>query len=609
MEALRADLLSCAGATSPGRAEAPSRSILLSGRKKLVLLGGAGLIALTLIAAVLFTHVNPSSPRPKKIAVLPFENLGPAEDEYFADGLTDEIASRLSSIHGLGVISRTSSTQYKKTTKPLPVVGKELGVDYILEGAIRWEEIGGRERIRITPRLIQISGDVNLWADNFDRTLDDIFAIQTEIATMVVRSLDIVLGESENRAINAVPTKNLEAYQSYLRGLWFSARFERPNVEMAIDMLTRAVELDSTFARAYAELSIAHMYEYWYGFDRTNVRLARARGYLDRAFALQPDLPEANLALGYYHLYGSRDYTQALEAFAAAERSLPNSSRAIEADGYVWRRQGKFEAAAERLKQAFELDPQNGGLLMEIGNTFRMLGRYAEAQEYLDRSISLLPDQSIAYIWKARIDLTWHGDTSMSRTDLDRVPRAYTPVRDLVWLDLYERRYQSALDRLSRLPGPLLDDQIAFLPISMVRGLILEFMKDTARAEASFDTARVYLESQAEERPEDGRIHQSLGIVYAGLGRREAAIHEARLAVEELPLTRDAWWGVFPVITLAQVYTMTGRYDAAIDQLESLLSGVASREITPPILLLDPNYDPLRNNPRFQSLLTKYASP
>ncbi len=238
---------------------------------KISLLVGSALvvIAVLVLAYFLVSHEEKPASRMKMIAVLPFENLGPAEDESFADGLTEEIASRLSAVSKLGVISRTSSIQYKKTSKTLPVVAKELGVDYILEGTIRWVKTAGTQRIRITPQLIKVSGDVHLWADNIDRTLDDIFAVQTEIATQVVKALDIVLGESEKRVIEAIPTKNLEAYQAYLRGLPFSRRNERPSVEMAIEMFHRAVQLDSTFALAYARLSYAHLLYFWVGYERT----------------------------------------------------------------------------------------------------------------------------------------------------------------------------------------------------------------------------------------------------------------------------------------------------------------------------------------------------
>jgi tetratricopeptide (TPR) repeat protein len=496
--------------------------------------------------------------------------------------------------------------QYKRTSKTLPVVAKELGVDYVLEGTIQWVKTGGSERIRITPQLIKVSGgERHLWADNIDRTLDDIFAVQTEIATRVVKSLDIVLGEGEKRTIEAIPTKNLEAYQAYLRGLSALHRSERPAVEMAIEMFHRAVELDSTFALAYAKLSLAHLLYFWMGFERTKERLSAAKECLDRAFALQGELPEAYFALGFYYYAGYRNYDRALEAFEVAEKRLPNNSEVLERVAAIWRRQGKFEGAAEHLKKASELDPQNAQFAWQLGVTLSALGRCAEAEGYYDRSITLMPDQGTAYVQKAWMYFTWLGDTKKCRSELERVPMQYYPWESLAWLDIYERNYQSALDRLDHAPASVSEEVVSITPVAELRGLVRAFMNDSARSRVSFDSARVFLESEIKKRPDDYRLHQSLGVVYAGLGHSEAAVREAELATQQLPLSLDAFFGVYPLISLAQVYIMVGRYDAALDRLEFLTSLHAPKEVTAHALRLDPTYDVLRGNPRFQALLAK----
>ncbi len=607
IDELLVDLRSCLGdATRAGTAAAPvTRPKRRISFRWTVL--GAGVLALGLAAYFILAGKEPArSSHLTMIAVLPFENLGPSEDEYFTDGLTDEITSRLSRVRDLGVISRMSAMQYKKTTKPLRTVAKELGVDYVLEGTTRWVKTGNNQRIRITPELIRVADDVHLWADNFDRTLDDIFAVQTEIATQVVGSLDIVLNENQKRALEIVPTKNLDAYQAYLRGLSFSERIERPNIETAITMFRQAVELDSTFALAYTQLAWAHLYYYWQGFDPTMQRLAMAKDAIDRAFGLQPGLPEAYVAQGLYYLFGFRDYEQALKALTAAEGRDPNNRKALEYVAYIWRRQGKFEEAIERLKKVTELDPQNGIPPLEIGNTYRMLGQYSDAEGYLDRAISLNPDYSDAYLWKAVIALAWHGDITQSRLDLERVPKQYEYWFQLTWLDIYERKYQAALNRLAQVSVPLYEGNYAVIPLSQIKGLIYRFMGDSALARTAFDSARVVLESEAKARPDDFRPRMSLGIVYAGLGRTAAAIQAATEATTLLPVSRDAWAGVFPVINLAQVDAMVGKNQAASETLDRLLSSHASREITVPILRLDPMYDPLRAEPGFQALLKKY---
>jgi tetratricopeptide (TPR) repeat protein len=420
-----------------------------------------------------------------------------------------------------------------------------------------------------------------------------------------VKSLDLVLSEGAKRAIAAIPSKNLEAYQTYLRGLSFSNSLEKSNLEMTIELFDRAVKLDSTFALAYAELSIAHLNYYWLGFDRTMKRMASAKQCLDRAFVLQGDLPEAYVALGYYYYFGYRNYDRALEALGIAEKKLPNNNRALEAVAYIWRRQGKFEAAVEQLKRVFDLDPKDAALPVEIGNTLRMIGKYADAEVYLDRSIALLPDESEPYIWKAAIDLLWHGDTKKSRGELERVPKQYERWLNLTWLDIYDRNFQSALDRLAHSPSNVYEDNFSVIPVSQLRGLIYRFANDSLRSRTSFDSARVYLESELAMRPDDYRVQKSLAIVYAGLGRAEEAVRRAGLVIELLPVSQDAWAGVSPLITRAQVYAMVGEKDRALAELEYIFSLHAAMEITPSILRLDPLYDPLRGEARFQALISR----
>ncbi len=330
MDELLVDLRSCLKSTAQTGVQIQPSVSPIRKRRRLFWYGAfAGLIGLILMVYFLVPHEEKPTSQLMMIAVLPFENLGPAEDEYFADGLTEEIISRLSSISKLGVISRTSSIQYKKTSKTLPVVAKELGVDYILEGTIRWMKTGGIERIRITPQLIKVSGDVHLWADNMDRTLDDIFRIQTEIATQVVHALGVVLREDEQGTITAIPTKNIEAYQAFLRGISSGPGYEKNNTRMAIEMFERAVTLDTTFALAYCKLSAAHLLYYWEGSDRTQERLAAAKQALDKAFALQPDLPEAYGVLSMYYYWGYRDYERALETLKRVEENGPERQQGL----------------------------------------------------------------------------------------------------------------------------------------------------------------------------------------------------------------------------------------------------------------------------------------
>jgi serine/threonine protein kinase/tetratricopeptide (TPR) repeat protein len=571
-------------------------------------LSAFGILGAALAGYLLFsTHGDDSGSLDglKMIAVLPFENLGPAEDEYFADGLTDEITSRLSAIGSLGVISRTSAMQYKRTKKTLPVIADELGVEYILEGTVRWAKEDSGQRLRVTPQLIRVSGDRHLWADNFDRTLEDIFAVQTEIATRVVDALGLVLKAGEKDIVEAIPTKNMDAYQAYLRAV-SSRGYEKPKLILAIELLGRAVALDSTFAEAYAILSRCHMAYYFYGYDRSKERVALAKQAVDKAIALDPALPGPYVALGLYYYWGLRDYDRALEAFMKVEKRLPNDEEMLANIAYVWRRQGKFEEAAARLKKVALLDPGAEGTVREIGNTLLQLGRYAEAEGYLDRSIAMLPDQSRSYVLKSELHLRWKGDTKKSREILERVPGQYYPCLWLIWIDIYDRNYQAALDRLEQVAEPALVEQDRISPIPQLRGLIYRFMGDTVRSAALLDSARVFLESEISKRPDDYRLHMALGLSLACLKKTREAVRVTEHAASLMPLSVDAIDGTYPQIALAQVYTIVGMYDAALDKVEFLLGLRAPRFITVPILRLDPLYDPLRTNPRFQALLTRY---
>jgi non-specific serine/threonine protein kinase len=540
----------------------------------------------------------------KMLAVLPFENLGSPDQEYFADGITDEITGKLASIRDLGVISRTSTMQYKKTTKNLRVVAKELGVDYVLEGTILWDKSRDVSRVRILPQLIRVSDDTHLWAETYQRPLIDIFEVQADIASRIAEAMNIALRGTEVATLSEMPTRNLEAYQAYLRGMdHMQSPNSREDWQLAVQMFQRAVQLDSTFALAYARLAFAHAGMHFYGFDATQERLIQSKAAADRALALQPDLPWAHIAFGYYYYWGQRDYDRALQEIALAEVDLPGDPEILEAKAYIWRRQGKLRAAVEQLELAFLLNPLNADLADEIGGTYCYLREYVSAEQFLDRSISLAPDNFNAYWSKAWNYYSWRGDTSLARATVASIPKQDDDNTRIAWfwLHVYERDYPAALDELELVsigPG---GGQDRFSPKAQLAGTVFELINQRDRARACFDSARVVLEKELSARPYDHRVHSSLGIVYAGLGRKDDAIREGKLGVELLTVSKDALGGVFRVEDLALIYVMVGEYDAALDQIEYLLSIPSLVSVS--LLRLDPRYDPLRNLPRFQKLL------
>jgi len=577
-------------------------------KKKMLPLVLAGLAVVILIVGyfALLNKKEPESGR-KMLAVLPFENLGVPEQEYFAAGITEEITTHLAKVSSLGVISRTSVLQYKNTRKTIQQIGKELGVQYLLEGTILWDKSGVTSRVRINPQLIRVKDGTHVWAESYDRVLEQIFALQSDIAEKVASALNITLLEAEQRYITAKPTENLEAYEYYLRGKDYTNRHYGER-DASIKMYEKAVEIDPTFALAYADLSREHSFMYWAYYDRTDKRLNKAKEAVDRALELNPDLPEAHWALGIYYYWGSRDYDRALEQFAIGQKGQPNNSDLLAAIGFVQRRQGKFQQAVTNLKKASELDPLSSDKAEELAMTYRVMRKYAEAVYYIDRAISLAPDWPVAYSDKAWLCLLSEGDIKKARKVLQeatgKADRSQV-VTGLVELDVLDGDYQTALNRL---PGPTAftdeyggnDTVLYFLTKAKIYGLLNQPQLKLV----CYDSARIILEKKVQSKPSEAPFHSYLGIAYAGLGRKEEAIREGEKGVELLPVSKDALDGPGYIQNLAQIYVMVGDYDSAIDQLGYLLS-IPSYNISIPYLRIDPTWAHLRNHPRFQKLLTR----
>jgi serine/threonine-protein kinase len=545
----------------------------------------------------------------KMLVVMPFKNLGPTEEEYFADGMTEEIISRLATIRELGVISRTSAMTYKQTTKSIREIGSELSVDYVLEGSVRWNRKGKyTDRVRITPQLIRVSDDTHLWSDRYDRTLDDIFEVQTQIAEQVVEQLNIQLLGSERRALKIKPTENVDAYQAYLRGLDYAGRpdYCETDFRLAVQMFEHAVELDPNFALAYADLSRVHSLLYFHGHDRSPECVSRAKIAVDMASKLQPALAEVHLALGYFHYYCKQDFKLAFEELAKVKKHLPNDSRVLSLTGAIVKRQGKIAEAVEYYKMAFETSPRDASLPHEIGCACMTMREFAEAAQYYDFSISLDPNQVLAYVCKAWNYWLWRGDVSKGHQTLKQSPSKLDRQFVFTSFSAYflARDYNAALKTLAAAPEIFDGGQWCFIPKAQFEAQAFQFLNKSEQAQNRYESALEMLEHEAGKRPDGDRVHASLGNVYAGLGRTEDAIREAKLAVELIPVSTNAVVGPFRVEDLAFTYALLGERDSAIDQLEYLLS--IPSWLSGPLLCIDPRWDPLRDHPRFQALMEKY---
>ncbi len=536
----------------------------------------------------------------KMLAVLPFENLGGEEDEVFADGITDAITSRIANISGLGVIARTSVLQYKGTTKRIGEIGAELSVGYILEGTILWDKSGDTDRVRIIPQLIQVSDESHLWAETYERAMTGIFQVQADIASTIAEYLKIELLQKEREALEKRPTENMEAYQAYLIG----RSHHKDSLE--IGYYERAVELDSNFALAFAALSWAHSWTYIQNFDHTADRLSKARASVERALELDPALPEAHLALGYYYYWGFREYSKALIEFEIAEKGLPNDPRIPEAIAYIWRRKGRFEEALRKQEEAFRMNPSDVNVSWNIVYTLIMLGEYSRAMQFVDNGILVHPERYEFHHGKFWLAIH-QGDLIQARATLLDSPPADWSEDDWIMLAVLERDYQTAIDHLIPYRGKPLTGWAGFWIADCVIGSMYQLLGDSLNALRAFDSARVFLESHNDELCQYYGFHSALGIAYAGLGRKEEAIREGRMALDVTPITKDAIVGSELTRDMAKIYTMVGEYDLAIDLLEQLLN-IPNIPVSITMLRLHPDWDPLRDHPRFKALISTYSS-
>ena len=571
-------------------------------RKKLVFGGITGLFLIALIALYfLFLYEHPSIEK-RSVAVLPFKNMvSDPENEWFSDGITEDIITQLSKIGDLRVISRTSIMLYKDSEKNLKEIGEELGVATILEGSVRRAD----SRVRIVSQLIDTRTDEHIWAETYDRDLSDIFEIQSDVAQQIAQALKTTLSAEEKERIEQKPTDNLEAYDYYLQGREYADRsYEKRDLEIAIDFFEKATRIDPNFAQAFAWISMQHGRIYWYGYDRSPGRLTLAKEAVDKALNLKPNEPWVRLANGYYYYRGFRDYARALDEFSFCLQKEPGNDWYRTSVAWIQRRLGRFEEALKNLKIAFQSDPRSNSLAKEFGNTYWALRLYKEAEDYFDLAISLAPDLEENYINKAWTHIYKTGDTKSARRVLESASKRVDS-GDLLWnltyLDIYDEHYQDALDKLTIIQEEVMKMSTYYIPKEALLGWIYKLVGQADQAHIHCEKARTLLEKMVQERPDDARIHAGLGWVYGHLGLKGEAIREGQTAVDLIPVSRDAIDGPEYLINLAEIYTIVGDYEAAIEKLEHLFdipAGIHFGE-----LKINPVWDPLRDHPRFQKLL------
>ncbi|HET9708732.1 MAG TPA: BTAD domain-containing putative transcriptional regulator [Gemmatimonadales bacterium] len=562
-----------------------------------------------LVRARLDARAAARTEAPKRLAVLPFANLGPAEDGYLADGIADEIAARLGASDRLLVIGHASASRYKQTDKTPAQIGSELGASYVLQGSVRWEKPPrGPARVRVTPQLVSAADGTQLWAQIYDEPLDEIFRVQSDIAERVVQALDIRLLDPQRRIVDAAPTRNIEAYDYYLRGNDFSRRGQDDRFQRAaVRMYEQAVALDSGFALAYAMLSRADARMYLLYLDHSRERLAQAKWAVDRAFRLQPDLPEAHHSLGTYYWIALTDYEQALHEYAITEASRPHDPNLFTARAVLQGRQGKYREAFTDFARARELDPGSASVFSNYGELCDLTHDFARAESLYDRAIALAPDGVRPYVYKTGLYLRRDGSVWKARAVLDEAQTvglgdAPEVILARAQVAILGRRYGDAILQLSSDVPPLFVTQQYYTPRVELLAEAYSLMHRRDVARAYFDSARSAVQEELRRSPDDARLHSALGVAYAGLGWREEAIREGKRGVELRPISKDTYQGYHREWDLARIYVMVGEHEAALERLEYLLS--IPGYLTPAWLRIDPTWDALRSHGRFQRLLT-----
>jgi serine/threonine protein kinase/Tfp pilus assembly protein PilF len=556
--------------------------------------------------------LNPASE--KSIAVLPFENR--SEDKanaYFADGIQDEILTRLSKIADLKVISRTSTQRYKSARKNLPEIAKQLGVANILDGSV--QKVG--DQVRVNVGLINARTNSHLWADTYDRKLTDIFGVESEIAKRIAESLQAKLSGHEEELIADKPTDNLDAYDAYLRGLAYTLRAfpTRPNALGAQKYFKEAVRLDPKFALAWALLSVVDSRHYLtQSLQPTAALREEARQAAETALTLQPNLGEAVLAKGNYHYSCLKDYDTAVRYFEKARHLLPNSSLVPESLAYIARRRGQWKQSESYLLEAERLDPRNVSLLAQHATNYWCLRRFSEAMRKFDQALNIAPGDLNILVQKAAITQA-EGDLPHASALLARLHFSAANIEGLQTLV-----YQAILERRTAPVIPLVRDILANPDpasgyfngeLRFFLGWAQEVAGDHAGARESWRQARSEMEPFLKEQPDNYSLIGDLALINMSLGGKSTALALSERAIAAIPAETDAVIGPVPIEILARVTARTGETERAIAALQKLLvtpySGAFAFGVplTPALLRLDPMFDPLRSDPRFQKLCTE----
>jgi eukaryotic-like serine/threonine-protein kinase len=543
------------------------------------------------------------APGETRLAVLPFENLGAGEDAFLVDGITGELTNQLSGIRSLAVIARTSAFQYRNSQKRPREIGRELKVQYLIEGSVRRKRTkGDQDSVEVNARLIRANDDTQVWSDKYAVEASDLGAMQSRIAERVTAKLDVMLLKPERRRLATRPTTNVQAHEYYLRGNEYYGRsWSRPDVEAAVQMYEKAVETDPEYALAYARLAQAHTWVHQLRYDLSEDRLVAAKRAADRAVALDPELSAARVALGLYYYWGRSNYERAIQEFTIAQDLQPSNAEVSRQIANVQRRQGRFSDAIANYRKAADLDPRSHQTWFNLGETLLFIRDYAAARPDLERATTLAPEFLEGYVQQARLAINARGDLATAQRILRQAEERIPPTAWRAAMHEFARIiYHPDLDQfLERIrPGAYGLDSATY---HTMKGTMLLQTNRRDAATRQFDSARVHLERMRENQPDQAWIHGLLGLAYAGAGRGVDAIQAAERAEQLLPVSRDHLDGPEWVINLGRVHAMLGNDEKAVEYFARALA--VPSWISANSLRVDPVLAPLKSNPGFKQLV------
>jgi TolB-like protein len=587
--------------------------IRISPPKKLrskIILGSFILLVLILSGYFFIPGISDfSAPLEKTIAVLPFRNLSndPAQ-VYFCDGFMDEILNNLQRVKEFTVRSRTSTDHYRETTRTTEAIGKEMNVNYLIEGSVARDD----NNLKIWVNLINVKTNKSIWSNDYPREMKQIFLLQSEIAKEIAVELKTVLSPEEIIQIDKKPTKDLNAYNYYLQGNAFSLRsFAKQDFEIAIKMYEKAIESDPDFALAYVRISICYLSLHWFHYVPGIDRLTKGKEAIDAAFKIDPALPEAHLALSIYYYWGFLNYSKALQEVDIAMQKL-NNSECYYTKATIYLRAGEFSLSKENQIKAFALDPGIPRISHNLAVTFSLLREYAEAEKYFKNALLLNPT-FIEAVWQKSYNyMKWKGNTNQARETISEAFQFRECVSNpllfesSVLMDIYDSNYQKALSYLSTQDINYIYVQFYINLKSLLYARIFKLMNMPEKANKYFNYARITLDSLILKDPGDSRLYSAIGIAYAGLGQKEKAIEAGEKGVIMMPISKEAYRGVFRVEDMARIYVIVGEYDKALELIKQLLK-IPSR-LSVKMLLMDPDWKPLWNLPEFKKIINSASA-